>query len=106
MEDASRLPDSGRDVKYSTVQAAAELVEAMEVAIRNMTAEVKKPVDPDLTGSGRKAELQAIKETALACKEMIVERQKLQQLISDIHSNGEIEEERDYKSGFAERYSK
>jgi len=81
-------------------------VEAMEVAIRNMTAEVKKPVDPDLTGSGRKAELQAIKETALACKEMIVERQKLQQLISDMHSNGEIEEERDYKSGFAERYSK
>lgn len=106
MEDASRLPDGGRKVKYSTVQAASDLIQAMEVAIRNMTAEVKKPVDPDLTGSGRKAELQAIKETALACKELIVERQKLHQLVSDMHNNGEIEQERDYKSGFAEKFSK
>lgn len=106
MANASHKPGSGGKVEYSTVQAAAELVEAMEVAIRNMTAEVKKPVDPDLTGSGRKAELQAIKETALACKELIVERQKLEQLIVDMRQNGEIGEDRDYKSGFAERYSK
>jgi hypothetical protein len=89
--------------KFTTVDAARNLISAMEAAIQNMTEEIRKPVDPDLTGSARKAELQAIKDTALACKELIVERQRLEQLVGDLEESGGIEEEKDFKGGFAER---
>jgi hypothetical protein len=95
-----------KEVKFTTAQAAKNLISAMEAAIQNMTEEIRKPVDPDLTGSARKAELQAIKDTALACKELIVERQKLEQLIGDIQDSGGFEEEKDFKGGFAERMAK
>lgn len=92
--------------KFTTVAAARNLISAMEAAIQNMTEEIRKPVDPDLTGSARKAELQAIKDTALACKDLIVERQKLEQLVGDLEESGGIEEEKDFKGGFAERMAK
>jgi hypothetical protein len=95
-----------KEVKFTTAQAAKNLISAMEAAIQNMTEEIRKPVDPELTGSARKAELQAIKDTALACKELIVERQKLEQLIGDIQDSGGFEEEKDFKGGFAERMAK
>ena len=91
---------------FTTVDAARNLISAMEAAINNMTEEIRKPVDPDLTGSARKAELQAIKDTALACKELIVERQKLEQLVGDLEESGGFEEEKDFKGGFAERNAK
>jgi hypothetical protein len=37
----------------------------MEAAINNMIDEIKKPVDPEINGSARKAELQSIKQTAI-----------------------------------------
>lgn len=91
---------------FTTVQAARNLIEAMEQAIHNMTEELKKPVDPDLTGAARKSELSALRDTALACKELIVERQKLEQLVGDLEESGGIEEEKDFKGGFAERNAK
>lgn len=78
----------------------------MEVAINNMIEEVKKPVDPEINGSARKAELQSIKQTATDCKELIIERQRLEQMVKDLKNNGEINEDRDYSGGFAERFSK
>ena len=78
----------------------------MEVAINNMIDEIKKPVDPEINGSARKAELQSIKQTATDCKELLVERQRLEQMINDLKSNGELEEAKDYSGGFAERFSK
>ncbi len=95
-----------KEVKFTTANAAKNLISAMEAAIQNMTEEIHKPVDPELTGSARKAELQAIKDTALACKELIVERQKLEQLIGDLEESGGFEEEKDFKGGFAERMAK
>ena len=56
------------------------------VAINNMIDEVKKPVDPEINGSARKAELQSIKQTATDCKELIVERQRLEQMIKDLQT--------------------
>ena len=53
-----------------------------------------------------KAELQAIKQTATDCKELLVERQRLEQMIKDLTNNGAIAEDKDYSGGFAERYSK
>ena len=57
---------------------------SMEVAINNMIDEIKKPVDPEINGSARKAELQSIKQTATDCKELLVERQRLEQMIKDL----------------------
>jgi hypothetical protein len=81
-------------------------MKSMEVAIDNMIEEVKKPVDPEINGSARKAELQSIKQTATDCKELIIERQRLEQMVKDLKDNGEIDQSKDYTGGFAERFSK
>ena len=67
---------------------------------------MKTPVDPEAGGAARKAELQSIKQTATDCKELIIERQRLEQMIKDLQTNGEIEDAKDYSGGFAERFSK
>jgi len=92
--------------KFTTVSAAKRLMSSMEVAINNMIEEVKKPVDPELSGAGRKAELSSIKQTAIDCKELLVERQRLEQMVKDLQESGEIAQEKDYSGGFAERFSK
>ena len=92
--------------KFTTIDAASRLLTAMEKAIDNMIEEVKKPVDPEAGGSARKAELQSIKQTAIDCKELLIERQKLEQMVKELRENGEIEQEKDYSGGFAERFSK
>ena len=92
--------------KFTTINAAERLMSSMEVAINNMIEEVKKPVDPEAGGSARKAELQSIKQTAIDCKELLVERQRLEQMVKDLRNNGEIQQEKDYSGGFAERFSK
>ena len=79
---------------------------SMEIAIDNMIEEIKKPVDPEAGGSSRKAELQSIKQTAIDCKELLVERQRLEQMVKELNENGEIEKNKDYSGGFAERFSK
>ena len=92
--------------KFTTVEAARRLMSSMEVAIDNMIAEVKKPVDPEAGGSARKAELQSIKQTAIDCKELLIERQKLEQMVKELQENGSIEQDRDFSGGIAERFSK
>lgn len=92
--------------KFTTISASQRLMKSMEVAIDNMIEEIKKPVDPDAGGSARKAELQSIKQTAVDCKELLVERQKLEQMVKELKQHGQIEEEKDYSGGFAERFSK
>lgn len=91
---------------FTTLQAATRLMESMEMAINNMIEEIKRPVDPELNGAGRKAELSSIKQTALDCKELLIERQKLEQMTKDLKNDGEIKESKDYSGGFAERFSK
>jgi hypothetical protein len=91
---------------FTTVSASKSLMKSMEVAINNMIEEIKKPVDPEAGGSARKAELQSIKQTAVDCKELIVERQRLEQMIKELQTNGQIEQAKDYSGGFAEKFSK
>ena len=78
--------------KFNTAQASEKLMDSMEIAINNMIEEIKKPVDPEAGGSARKAELQSIKQTAIDCKELLVERQRLEQMVKELKNNGEIEE--------------
>jgi hypothetical protein len=92
--------------KFTTLEASKRLMDSMAVAINNMIDEVKKPVDPEAGGAARKAELQSIKQTAVDAKELIIERQRLEQMIKDLETNGGIEEAKDYSGGFAERFSK
>lgn len=79
---------------------------SMEIAIDNMIEEIKKPVDPEINGSARKAELQSIKQTATDCKELIIERQRLAQMVKDLETSGDIKDVKDYTGGFAERFSR
>lgn len=92
--------------KFTTMAASTRLMDSMAIAIDNMIEEIKKPVDPEVNGSARKAELQSIKQTAVDCKELIVERQRLEQMVKDLKQNGEIQSDKDYSGGFAERFSK
>ena len=92
--------------KFTTISASQRLMLSMEEAIDNMIEEIKKPVDPEINGSARKAELQSIKQTATDCKELIIERQRLEQMVKDLKSSGEIDAAKDYTGGFAERFSK
>ena len=90
--------------KYDNVATARNLMESMQ--IENMIQEIQKPVDQELSGSQRKAELQSIKQTAVDAKELIVEREKLQQLVKTLEEKGELKDAQDYSGGFAEQYSK
>jgi hypothetical protein len=92
--------------KYNNIATAERLMESMQIAIENMIQEIQKPVDQELSGSQRKAELQSIKQTAVDAKDLIVERERLAQLIKGLKQNGEIKEEREYSGGFAEQFSK
>jgi|TARA_R110000796_G_scaffold99914_1_gene208333 hypothetical protein len=92
--------------KFSSLAAAERLLNSMEIAIDNMIEEIKKPVDPDLNGSGRKAELQSIKQTAVDARELLQERQRLEEMIRSLKDSGGMSEENDFSGGFAERFSK
>jgi hypothetical protein len=91
---------------FDNIGTANRLIAAMEIAIQNMIQEIQKPVDQELSGSQRKAELQSIKQTAIDAKELIIEREKLQTIINQLHEHGEITEQKDYSGGFAEQYSR
>lgn len=90
---------------FTTISASKRLMVSMETAIDNMIEEVKKPVDSEVNGSARKAELQSIKQTAIDCKELIVEYQRLEEMIKNLEEGGTIEDQSDFRGGFAERYS-
>lgn len=92
--------------KFNTLNAAIKLMDAMAIAIDNMIEEVKKPVDQEINGSARKAELQSVKQTAIDCKELLRERQSLEQMVKELRENGQVEEDKDYSGGFAEKFSK
>src|SRR6056300_973164 len=96
----------GRKRLFSSVRAGEELLDAMAQAIRNITEEIKKPVDSDLTGSGRRAELKSIKESALDAKELITEYQKLETMIKELKETGGIEDVSDFSGGFSEKFAK
>jgi len=91
---------------FTTISASRKLMSSMEEAIGNMIQEVKKPIDQEISGSARKAELQSVKQTAIDCKELIIERQKLAEMIKSLEDNGTIEDKKDFGGGFAEKYSK
>lgn len=92
--------------KFDTVDAIDRLMSSMAEAIDNMIEEVKKPVDQEVTGSARKAELQSVKQTAVDCQEMIKKYQELDEMRKTLMDSGQVAEDKDYKAGFAERFSK
>ena len=95
-----------RKTKFTTIEASTRLLSSMEVAINNMIDEIRKPVDSELSGSQRKAELQSIKQTATDAKELLIDYQRLEQMVKELKETGGIKEDKDYSGGFAERFSK
>jgi hypothetical protein len=79
---------------------------SMEVAINNMIEEIKKPVDPEINGSARKAELQSIKQTAVDAQDLIKKYQELIEMKKEISETGSMKEAIDFSGGFAEKFSK
>lgn len=95
-----------RKSKFTTVDAARRLLSSTESAIDNIIEEIKKPVDIELTGSQRKAELQSIKQSVIDARELLQERQRLEQMIKDLEDSKSIDEQSDFAGGFAERFSR
>ena len=95
-----------RKPSFTTLDAAQRLMNSMEVAINNMIEEIKKPVDPDITGSARKAELQSIKQTSVDARELLQERQRLEEMIRSLRDSGGMEQVSDFSGGFAEKFAK
>ena len=50
--------------------------------------------------------LQSIKQTATDAKELLIEYQRLEQMVKELKETGEIEGDKDYSGGFAERFSR
>lgn len=108
MEDALHryvVRMAGRPVKFKEVDAIKRLQKAIESAIENTTNEVARGVDPDTTGSARKAELQSIKTAALDARELIVEHQKLTTMLEELKESNSNTTEIDWSGGFAEEFS-
>ena len=98
---------SKKGVKFSTLEAATKLLSSMEHAINNMIEEIKKPVSPDLVGAARKAELSSIKQTVTDARELLQERQKIEEMIASLSEKGEISgNSSDFAGGFAEQFAK
>jgi hypothetical protein len=95
-----------RQKSFDTVDAIDRLMSSMEVAINNMIDEVRRPVDPEASGAGRKAELQSVKQTAVDCQDLIKKYQELTDMKKELQSTGGMKEEKDYRAGFAEKFSK
>jgi hypothetical protein len=92
---------------FDSLDAITRLMDSMADAIDNMIEEVRKPVDSEVTGSARKAELQSVKQTALDCQEMIKRYQELAEMKRELSSShGILSEQKEYQPGFAERFSK
>ena len=96
---------AGRPVKFKEVDAIKRLQKAIESAIENTTNEVARGVDPETTGSARKAELQSIKTAALDARELIVEHQKLTTMLEELKESNSNTTEIDWSGGFAEEFS-
>jgi len=92
--------------EFTTVLASQNLISAMEDAITNMTEELRKPPDQELTGSQRKSELQSYKEVAISCKDLIIERQRLIEYVREFEEKGEVSEKAEFGGGFAEKFAK
>lgn len=98
---------SKKNPEYNSIDVSIRLMDSMSIAIENMIDEIRKPVDQEITGSARKAELQSIKQTAIDCKELIIERQKLSEMIKEFEKNGTFDNtSSDFSGGFAEKFSK
>ena len=91
---------------FTTIDATKRLLTATETAINNIIEEIQKPVDLELSGSQRKAELQSIKQSVVDARELLQERQRLEQTIKDLEDTDTIAEHSDFAGGFAERFRK
>jgi len=96
----------GRRKVFDSVKAGEELLHAMSIAIENITEEIKKPVDKELSGSQRRSELQSIKQSAIDAKDLITEYQKLEQMLKELKKTGQIKDDIDFSSGFSEKFAK
>lgn len=78
----------------------------MALAIDNLIREIRKPVDSELSGSARKAELQSIALATTDAREMLRTLQELDETIKTLSAGDSMEDKADFAGGWAERMSK
>lgn len=83
-----------------------DMRESVAYALSNLISEIRKPVDEELSGSARKAELQSIAIATTDARDMLKTLQELDEMIKTIGEGGGIEDDIDYAGGFAEKFSK
>lgn len=88
-----------------SVEMFFNLLASIDTAIKNITDEISKPIDQELSGSQRKAELQAVKQSAMDCSELIRERASIAERIKQLMEDGKMEEDKSFSGGFAESMS-
>ena len=81
--------------KFTTIEAAEQIMRSMRVAINNMIDEVKKPVDPEINGSAPEQSLPP-SSRRYRLQRATGGAQRLEQMIKDLQTNGGIEEAKDY----------
>lgn len=91
--------------KFTTIGAATRLMKSMEIAIDNMIDEIKTCRSRNKR-ERKKSRAAIYKANRNRLQRTLIERQRLEQMIKDLKSDGEIGEAKDYSGGFAERFSK
>lgn len=91
---------------FDSVVAAKRLKRSIEDAIQTLTEEIGKPLSSEIVGAARKAELQSIKQAAIDCRELMMEHQRVTQMIKDLEAGDNLVAEKSYTVGFAEKYVK
>jgi len=90
----------------STLDYAVEMRDSVAYALNNLIMEIRKPVDEELSGSARKAELQSIAIATTDAKTMLRTLQDLDEMIRSLGEGEDLEDDVDYAGGFAEKFSK
>ena len=90
----------------NTEKRLVELIESAKDAVKLLTDEVSKPIDEDLQDDKARNAFKAKKECFMDAKELILEIEKIESMISGEADNTLENNEKDFKAGAIERFAK
>ena len=80
--------------------------ESVSFALDNLIKEIRKPVDEELSGSARKAELQSIALATQDAQGMLRTLQELDDTIESLGMGDDLKDDVDFGAGMAEKFAK
>jgi hypothetical protein len=79
---------------------------ALDTAIPNMTTELRRVPDEELSGSQRKAEMQVYNELSKSVLDMIKMREQARGMLKDLKDRGNLKDEKDFEQGHSEKHAR